>query len=220
MSARRLLVPVLAGALSLLGSTGCAGFGDGMTEKFYEANRNYNRSLRWGDYDRAAEFIPPEGVDAFLDAHEGLDEKIVILDYQPVRFKLDKKAGLAASRMELQWHTEDRLIVERTLVDQVWQWNDGAWVLVDERRAQGEPMSMFIEREEPAHPWLPGLEAYREAHDIGYSDDEKRKRNRKRRKDAKARGEEKPRHPDAGWGNDLDPAPELESDPADMYSER
>ena len=92
--------------------------------------------------------------------------------------------------------------------------------VVDERRAQGEPMSMFIEREEPDHPWLPGLEAYREAHDIGYSDEEKRKRTRKRRKDAKARGEEKPRHPSAGWGDDLDPAPELESDPADMYSER
>lgn len=170
-------------ALGLVLGSGCAS-GDGMQEKLYDATRRYNRSLRWGDFDRAAEHLPAASVDRFLDEHERVGEKLVILDYQLTRLKMDKQVGTAACRIEISWHTDRRLIVEDTVVDQAWQWHDGGWVLVDERRVTGTPLAIFAEGrlEDGEHPYLPGLAVFRDAHDIGIDDKEKRRRERSRRR--------------------------------------
>jgi hypothetical protein len=173
-----------------------------MQEKLYDATRGYNRALRWGDFDRAADYVPPAAVDAFLSQSERVEEKLVILDYQLSRLKLDKQTGQAASRVEIQWHTDDRLIVEKTIVDQTWQFYEGQWYLVDERRARGKPLAIFAESERneddevvpgTPHPYLPGLEDFREEHEIGLTPQEKRtkdrdRRRKRRRSDARAEG--------------------------------
>lgn len=202
-----------AALLPAVGLTaGCAG-GDQMQEKFYDATRGYNRSLRWADWDRAAEYVPPESADAFLDMHDAVDEELVVLEYNVTRLKLDKQNGRAASRVVISWHTDDRLIVEETTVDQWWQYFGGQWFLVDERRVDGTPLTIFAEREGPEdaedldgdgipdemgeeddtetaaldHPYLPGLEDFRDSREIGLSEKEKRARERARRKEARRR---------------------------------
>ncbi len=198
----RPLCLIFALGLSAPSVSGCA-TPDGMQEKLYDATRGYNRSLRWGDFDRAAEYVPEAAVEAFLEQSEEVEEKLVILDYQLTRLKLDKQTGQAASRVEIQWHTDDRLIVETTMVDQTWQFWEGSWFLVDERRARGKPLAIFAESAvdeegEPLpdtpHPYLPGLEAFRDAHDIGLSDKEKRVRGRDRRR-AKRGSDTPPKSP-------------------------
>lgn len=169
---------------------GCA-TADGMQEKLYDATRGYNRALRWGDFDRAAAYIPDLAVDAFLSQSEDLEDKLVIIDYELSRLKLEKQTGQAASRVEIRWHTDDRLIVEETIVDQTWQFWEGQWYLVDERRARGKPLALFAESEtddddevlpDSPHPYLPGLEGFRDTHEIGLSPKEKRVRDRDRRR--------------------------------------
>lgn len=199
----RLTLPALltVGAVTVGGAAGCTSL-DQMQEKLYDATRAYNRSLRWADWDRAAEHLPPESADGFLDSHETVDERLVVIDYELTRLKLDKPTGRAACRVEIQWHTDDRLIVEHTTVDQWWQYYEGGWYLVDERRVAGKPLAIFaelggdedhaenVEDERVAsgpldHPYLPGLERFRDSRDIGLSEDEKRKRDRARRKAAR-----------------------------------
>jgi hypothetical protein len=154
-------------ALALfLAPLACAS-GDGMQMKLRDATSGYNRYLRWGDIDRAAEFLPPVSRNAFLESHEDVEDDLVIVEYNVTRLQIDKERGTATSRAELKWHTERRLILEETAVDQTWQWHEGNWVLVDERRSKGTPLTIFAEREETRHPYLPGLDAYREAHEIG-----------------------------------------------------
>jgi hypothetical protein len=169
---------------------GCA-TADGMQEKLYDATRGYNRALRWGDFDRAAAYLPDPSVDAFLSQTEEVEDKLVIIDYQLSRLKLEKQTGQAASRVEIKWHTDDRLIVEETIVDQTWQFYEGQWFLVDERRARGKPLAIFAETPtdendeavaDSPHPYLPGLEGFRDTHEIGLSPQEKRVRDRDRRR--------------------------------------
>jgi hypothetical protein len=190
MSGLRSLLRSLLLATALLGpllaGSGCAA-SDGMVDKLYDATRAYNRSLRWGDWDRAAEHLPQASVDAFIDMHQAVEDKLVVLDYQMTRIEVDKIAGIAASQVSISWHTETNLVVRETVVDHLWQWNDGRWVLVDERRSGGKPLAIFAEVEGGEHPYLPGLEAYRDEYAIGLSPEEKRKREREQRKADKAR---------------------------------
>ncbi|MEM6296332.1 MAG: hypothetical protein AAGA54_33990 [Myxococcota bacterium] len=141
--------------------------GDGMASKIRDTSSAYNRALRWGDIDRAVEYVPPQSRDLFLDRHELSEEKLVVVEYEVTRLDLDRERGVAASRAEIVWHTDRELVVERTMVDQLWQYHEGEFVLVDERRAGGTPLSIFAEVAEDPHPYLPGLEAYRKQHKIG-----------------------------------------------------
>lgn len=175
--------PALPLALtSVLVLVACA-TGDGMQNKLQEASRGYNRNLRWGDIDRAAEYLPVSSRSVFMSAHQDVDDALVIVDYQVTRLELNKERGTAASRAEIVWHTDDSLIVRTTQVDQVWQWYEGNWVLVDEHRSGGKPLSVFAEPDEEDHPWLPGLDAFRRVYEIG---EENRRRGRKAKKSGEA----------------------------------
>lgn len=153
-------------AVLLAIGSGCA-TGDGMQNKLYDATSAYNRSLRWGDIDRAAGWLPPSSQPSFMAHHDELADELVIVDYELTRLDLDKASGIATSRAEITWHTDRRLIIETTAVDQLWQWHEGQFVLVDERRSGGTPLAIFAEPGEEVHPYLPGIEAFRNAHAIG-----------------------------------------------------
>ena len=181
---------------------------DGMQEKLGDATRKYMRSLRWGDFAGAATYLPPESMERFMEQHEALREELVILEYDLTHLRLDKKNGVARARYEIAWHTDRRLIVERTTIEETWQWFSGNWILVDERRVRGKPLAIFANHSEPlemqasrsekanmdtanddqylsSHPYLPGLKAFRKQHGIGLSDQQKRQRERENRRKAK-----------------------------------
>jgi hypothetical protein len=172
-------------AFLVLGVAPACATGDGMQEKLRDATSAYNRSLRWNDYDRAADYLPQTAQPAFLAHHDEIGDALVIVDYELTRLDLDKETGIAASRAEISWHTERRLIVETTAVDQLWQWHEGQFLLVDERRSGGAPLAIFAEPGEDPHPYLPGIEAYRKSYAIGEDDKTKRRRAR----DSRRRGE-------------------------------
>lgn len=168
---------------------GCAGMqADGMQEKFYDATSAYNRSLRWGDFDRAVEYVPDEVAQAFLDDHDDNSDDLVILEYELSRLNLDKQTGIGSSRAIIKWHSDRRLIVEETVVDQTWQFHAGDWVLVDERRVDGKVLPIFGEGEsDVSHPYLPGLESFRDENEIGKEAAEKAEKaeSRKARREAR-----------------------------------
>ena len=171
---------------SVVTGPGCAA-SDGMVDKLYDSTRAYNRSLRWGDWDRAAEHIPADSANAFMEAHQAIEDRLVVIDYEMTRMEVDKLNGIAISQVEISWHTDNELVVRTTKVNHLWQWHEGKWVLVDERRDGGKPLAIFAEvAEGHAHPYLPGLEAFRDENAIGMDDDEKRKRDRAKRKADKA----------------------------------
>lgn len=180
----RLAFAVRPRLLVVLALASACATGDGMQEKLRDATAAYNRSLRWSDYDRAASWLPATAQPAFLAHHDEIGERLVIVDYELTRLDLDKQTGVAACRAEISWHTDRRLIVETTAVDQVWQWHQGQFVLVDERRAGGAPLAIFAEPGEEPHPYLPGVLAFRKANAIGEDEKTQRQRRRQARREA------------------------------------
>lgn len=162
--------------LATLGLSACMS-GDGMQTKLRDATTDYNKAIRWRDVDRAAEFLPAESQQAFLARHEEFGEELVVVDYELTRLDLDKTTGVAASRAQIWWHTDDSTVIETTAVDQLWQFHEGNFVLVDERRSAGERLGLFAEFVDDDHPWLPGLDDYRKSREIG-EDNKKKKRGR------------------------------------------
>ena len=161
--------------LAILLAAGCM-TGDGMQTKLRDATTEYNRSLRWRDLDIAATYLPVESKQAFLLAQEEFMDELVVLDYELTRLDLDKTTGVAASRAQIWWHTEDSTVVESTMVDQLWQFHEGKFVLVDERRSSGTRLGLFAELVEEEHPWLPGLQRYRRDHEVGKDNKHKQQR--------------------------------------------
>ena len=68
-AARGLLVAALV--LSGVATGPACAASDGMIEKLYDSTRAYNRSLRWGDWDRAAEHLPVASANASSRFHSG-----------------------------------------------------------------------------------------------------------------------------------------------------
>lgn len=182
--------------LAMVGFSGCM-TGDGMQSKLRDATTEYNRALRWRDIDRAAEFLPAESQQAFLRMHEEFDEELVVVDYELTRLDLDKTNGVAASRAQIWWHTDASTVIESTAVDQLWQFHEGNFVLVDERRSAGERLGLFPEFVEDDHPWLPGLEDYRKSRAIGEDNKTKARAAAKGKKKKPAGG---PVTPPPSWG--------------------
>lgn len=170
--------------------------GDGMQTKLRDASTEYNRSLRWRDVDVAAQYLPAESQQIFLARHDEMDEELIVVDYELTRLDLDKTTGVAASRAQIWWHTDDSTVLETTMVDQLWQFHEGKFVLVDERRSGGERLSLFPEFLEDEHPWLPGLEHYRKTRAIG--EDNKKKKGRRPAKNQPKGG---PVTPPPSWGS-------------------
>ena len=191
----------------LAGSTACA-TGDGMQNKLRDASSAYNRSMRWGDFDRAAGYLPGSAQPAFLASHDEVSDELVIVDYEMTRLDLDKATGIASSRAEITWHTDRRLILETTTVDQLWQWHHGNFVLVDERRSGGKPLGIFAEPGEDVHPYLPGLAAYRELHGIGKDEKQLRKERRRSRREGQPAPAAAPTGPASAAALALDAPPE------------
>lgn len=154
---------------------------DNLQSKLRETTAEYNRGIRWGDIDRAAEHLPAESQQAFLDQYEMVKEDLVIVDYEMTRLDYDTTTGVATSRARIDWHMDRVLVVKTTEIDQTWQFYDGRFVLVDERRSGGDPLAIFAEAAENPHPWLPGLETFRKRHQIGEENDPKAARRGKRR---------------------------------------
>ena len=156
--------------LVVAGTASACMTGDGMQTKLRDASTEYNKSLRWRDLDRAAEWLPADSQQAFLARQDEYAKELVVLDYELTRLDLDKRTGVAASRAQLWWHTDDSTVVETTTVDQLWQFHEGKFVLVDERRGGGTRLGLFAEHD-GEHPYLPGLQRYRKVHDIGIEKD-------------------------------------------------
>lgn len=162
---------------------------NGLSDKFDIASRSYNRALRWDDTDSAVAYLPPESVHGFLAERDTTDDVVKIVDYDRVRVQVDQKRAQGFVRVMLQWHYDDSLTVETCIVEQIWQYHAGDWILVEEWQIKGTPLFFFAEYDEDdpqaPHPYLPGLESFRETRMIGLSDAEKRKRIREAKRSAR-----------------------------------
>jgi hypothetical protein len=138
------LLTVLA-ALAVL-VTGCM-LGDGYTarDKITNAAREYNDGVRWGRLEIAAEHIPADRRQRFVERHKALEDELEIADYEMTGIELDPQKTRATAHVEYTWTLKRVGLVEKTVTDQVWELTRGVWVVASETRVRGKPLALFDE---------------------------------------------------------------------------
>jgi hypothetical protein len=137
---RRLLI------VSAVVLVGCiAGMGYSTVDQVTNAAREYNNDVRWGRYEQAATHVPSDRRARFVEKRTQLDDELEIADFELVNIVIDKKKETASARVDYTWLLKERGIVEKTTTRQSWERRDGVWVVAEEVRLKGAPLSLFDE---------------------------------------------------------------------------
>ena len=114
----RNLVPLAC--LALVAAAGCAARPN-TTEDLAGEVRAYSEGVRWRRYEDAAAKLPPALREAFLDAHDELDEDLFVDDYEIARLKLHRDRNSAIVQVKYTWHLDSVGVVHDTVVEQRWR---------------------------------------------------------------------------------------------------
>jgi hypothetical protein len=110
--------------------------------------RNFNESVRWQQYDKAAINVPVLEREDYLDEHEELAEDLRINDFEIKRMRFRNERQMARVDVEWSWHLDSRGIVHKTVTRQIWQVVGKMWLITRETRLRGEPMPGVDEPDE------------------------------------------------------------------------
>ena len=125
---------------------GCMpGMGYSTIDQVTNAAREYIEDVRWGRYDQAADHIPKDHRDRFVERHTSLEEDLEIADFELVNIVVDKAKQTATARVDYTWTLKNRGIVEKTTTKQAWEKQDGHWIMASETRVKGAPLVLFDE---------------------------------------------------------------------------
>ncbi len=123
---------------------GCAtGRSRNAREKLGLALLHFNSGVRWGRHQEAADFFPVKLRDRYLKNVEKLDEKVRVSEVEPLRIDFSKNGRLAKVRYRFTWHSEDEMLVRKSVIIEYWYWNRGKWRLVKLSRGPGEGLPYF-----------------------------------------------------------------------------
>ena len=92
-----------------------------MQQDFAKSSEDYNRSLRWGEFEKASLYVPESGFDAFMKkVSRSKDVKVV--DLRTLRINFDKKKGEAKVRVEIDYYRLPSMKVKTLIDTQKWMY--------------------------------------------------------------------------------------------------
>lgn len=111
-------------ALVWLASTGCAVLGElgdpmGRLKSLEDSQRRYTELVRWGQLERASEFVAPELRDEYLNTAEAF-EGIRFTDFERVRLQLDEANATATVVVVYHAYSMSTLLEKRVRENQEW----------------------------------------------------------------------------------------------------
>lgn len=106
---------------------------EGLTKAAIE----YNNELRWGRYEHMARYLSKDETEALLMRSRDLGEDFSIADNELAQVQFVPGAEKATVVAEVTWYNQRRALVNRSTIEQHWQWSDGRWILADQRRIHG-----------------------------------------------------------------------------------
>ena len=110
----------------LLLAAGCITPGDplGHRDALEEAQKRYTNMIRWGDAERAVQFVDPELREKFL-AHAGELEDLAISDYDVGEIQYDDDNRTAQVEVTYRGYSLSHLVERKVRVTQEWHRSEG-----------------------------------------------------------------------------------------------
>ena len=106
-------------------------------EGLTKAAMEYNNELRWGRYEHMARFLSQDETQALIVRSRDLGEDFSIADNDLALVQVVPGAEKATVVTEVTWYSQRRALLNKSTIEQHWQWSDGRWTLADQRRIHG-----------------------------------------------------------------------------------
>lgn len=144
----RVLAP-LRRALMGVALAACITPGQQRVELLSRSAQEFNADLRWGRFETAASSLPPDEARRFLARVDLLEKDLVMADFEVTQIKLGDPTTSATVLVAFEWYQHSDPVIRRTVVEQKWEHQGGAWMVIEQRRLRGERFPLIPDAPEP-----------------------------------------------------------------------
>ena len=137
----------LLSLIVLLGLSCSASPYESPTQKLQDAVTRYNHSVRWRNFEVAAQFVPQDKRDDYLAERADDQDAIKVLEYKldEVRYLGDEERR-AEVVVTFTYHQRFSNIVERATFLQDWRYGIGrAWTIAGQKKIERKPKERKLE---------------------------------------------------------------------------
>jgi hypothetical protein len=132
-------------ALGVVGAS-CVAPSQRREESLIKVAREFNDGIRWGRDDQVLRCLPP-GEGQLLQARRAdLGEDFVVADHEVKSIQVAPGSEKATVIAEFTWFNQRRAVVQKSTVEEKWEWVEGRWVVTSQRRIAGERFPLVPER--------------------------------------------------------------------------
>ncbi len=113
----------------------------------------FNDDLRWSRYEQAVRSLPPDEAPLFMGRVNAVGEELTWGDSDVVSITFGVPSETAVVVVKVDWYYRRDQIVKSTTLEQRWQFTDGRWSMIKQRRLRGDRFPLVTEPVTP--PALP-----------------------------------------------------------------
>ena len=135
----------LLGFAILSGGSGCLSGAQRRQETLSRASREFAEGLRWGRYDQVASHLSAEEARLFSQRLGYVGPELAMADAEITSINLADDATHATVIADFSWYNQRKALVRAATVQQDWEWHDGRWLCVRQRRLRGDRFPLVPE---------------------------------------------------------------------------
>ncbi|MEA2700015.1 MAG: hypothetical protein QOI66_4286 [Myxococcales bacterium] len=106
---------------------------EGLTKAAVE----FNNELRWGRYEHMGRYLSKEESKALLVRGRDLGEDFSIAENELAQVQFLPGSEKATVVTEVAWYNQRRALLNKSTIEQHWEWTEGRWMLTDQHRIHG-----------------------------------------------------------------------------------
>jgi hypothetical protein len=119
---------------------GCAAGYVAPGEKLRRSVFSYNDAVRWQRYEAAAEHLPPERRQSYLQTQRDAGDSLRILEYELLEVQHNEEDKKALVTVKFRWTRMPSNRVETTTIRQTWSYGeDRQWAMTEKEEVEDEP---------------------------------------------------------------------------------
>jgi hypothetical protein len=155
---RSILCAGFPAALTLLGAPACLMPAQRREDTLQREVRLWNDDQRWGRWDAVMAAMPEADGRALLERVELVEKELVLGDFELTGIRIGDGSESATVTVKLDWYWKRDMLVRTTHLEQRWEFQQGRWLMVGQRRARGERLPLVpepidkIEKPTPVKP--------------------------------------------------------------------
>jgi hypothetical protein len=129
-----------------LGAAACVAPSQRREESLMKVAHEFNDGLRWGRDDQVLRCLSREEARGLQARRADLGEDFTMADHEVKSIDLGPGAQSATVVAEFSWFSQRRGVVQKSTIEEKWDWSDGRWLVTAQRRIAGARFPLVPER--------------------------------------------------------------------------